>query len=48
LVHVFAYVITTGALDADACAAPNATTPTTATIALMLVMTSSWLGLSLI
>ena len=28
--HVFAYVITIGALDADAGAAPNATTPTTA------------------
>src|SRR5262245_3117334 len=32
--HVFAYGITIGALDADACAAPNATTPTTLTTAM--------------
>jgi hypothetical protein len=31
--HVFAYGITIGALDADACTAPNVTTPTTATVA---------------
>src|SRR5919106_3361133 len=54
--QVFAYEITIGALDADACAAPNATTPATAATTatsnpkgvLMLAMASSAPFLSLL